>query len=152
MTAILSVAPFEERHLWNMSISAKVLQHFSRMGFDSVKESFRIAAKPENFSCTLFRDQYPILSTGLILQDKIGYAWAVVDEVQVRPVALTVNKLIRRGLKEIIKMEGLQKINAIVPADDITAQRWAQFFGLEFAEVLPEFEGGYTYYKYERIA
>lgn len=149
--AALSVAPFEERHLWNMSISAKVLQHFSRLGFESVKESFRIAALPENFSCTIFKDSCPVLSTGLVLDQQIGHAWAVVDEKQIRPIAIQINKLIRRGLTEIIKMENLRKINAIVPADDVTAQRWVRFFGLHYTEVLPKFEGGCTYHRYERI-
>jgi hypothetical protein len=87
---------------------------------------------------TLCFDGYPVASAGIVVPwDGLGIAWALVSASARQGSAL--HRVVRWGLREIIRTRQLRRVEAVVRADYWVGRRWLQVLGFEEESQMPHY-------------
>ncbi|NIA66970.1 hypothetical protein HBA54_00010 [Pelagibius litoralis] len=134
------IVAFEPAHL--IDIDPPVL-------LNGQMQRFAAAYRPAGPAFTLVEKGRALGCGGLILDGKLGHAWAFLsDALRRRPQLL--HRTVRRALPALIEHYELEAVTAEAHVDFAAAQLWLKRLGFEFEEIAPRFAGtteNYVRYK-----
>ncbi len=116
--------------------------HLESMKGRTIEE---ITANPEDLSASvsIVKDGVAIGSGGLVCKEGHHYyVWSVLTPECVEKHKVTLHKIGRKFIDEVAPNLGIKKITAFVIAGFTVGVEWAEVFGFEYAEYMPDYMPG----------